>query len=533
MAVKNPITDALLTLHELTAAEQKARIDYEAAQAKRNLYGQGAVRGVATELAEMRMKKQKQQEAIAKAGEGQQASPQAMVPPTIDVSGQTGGRDMAASLKGAAEIAKMVSGGAAIKQGAIGGGFGQTSQNPAISQGINPAAMPALGQPQAPQSGQAVPGGVAPLPAQPISGLERWLGGPLQIIAGAAARSPGAISAGLHELASGTRDTGQYEQLPTVEKMGKDISQTLWAAQEGLTGGAAALNDQFTRIASKYGPEISKQVANAALAEAAEIERQQQLQQNDPKQRLAEQKWRISEILETQGPEALSPGQKIIAAGWDRSTNIENRIMMPATTAQIESDIWKQQDFIQSLNSIDQQFDPEYYTLFKSKGLVANTARAFASHLGLSLGDEDRQKLDKFARLDQSLGGLSLEKAHELIGAYMSPAELPRFDRAFKGLQQSTDPISARASLDQLREISGFTMIRRAHALMMQRSGNANPGDWIKLGDARSLALNDTAARIKELTDQGVDFGEAEKQAFWEIKNVYGLDVSSWPEFKQ
>lgn len=534
MPAKNPITDAMLTLYENQYATRQAQLDYERARTREQVYAKGAVKGVVSELAEIEMKKQKQKEAIEKSGQSQ-ANPQAMVPPTIDVTGQTSGRDMSGAFKSASEIAQLVSGGAGIKQGAIGGGFGQTGPPQPGSPGVSPGIPQPQGQPAAqPAPGQAVPGQSVPV-QQPVSGLERWVGGPLQMIVGAAGRSPGAVVAGLHEMSTGMRDAG-FEQLPTVEKMGKDLSQTLWAAQEGLTGSAASLNDQFQRIAGRYGPEVSKQVANAALTEAAEVERQQQLFESDPKRVMAKQQQRLLAKAEVEF-ENLTPGELFVLQGMRKSststTNIENKIMMPSTQADIEKDVWGNQDFVQALNEIDRNFYPDYYTLLRDQGQLPNAGRRIYARLGLDLSPEGKEKLGRFASFDQSLGGISLETAHRLLGAQMTPYELQRFDRAFQGFSQATDAISGRASLDQMREMVGLSTLRRAHALMMPRTATSNPGDWVKLGDGRDLALNDVATRIEQLEAGGVESIQAEQQAFWEMKNAYGLDVSHWPEFQR
>ena len=106
---KNPITEALLQVYDSRTQTAQARLKFEQMQAKEALIARGAVPGVFAELTKREQKRQKQEQQIAKSGEGQQASPQAMVPPTVDVTGQTAGRDPAQALKSASEIFRVES----------------------------------------------------------------------------------------------------------------------------------------------------------------------------------------------------------------------------------------------------------------------------------------------------------------------------------------------------------------------------------------------------------------------------------------
>ena len=549
MAQENPVLDMMLALHEARFETNKKRLDYEQAQTREKIHAQGAVPSVYASLQASAEKKQKREQAIAKAGQQQQAQAQspALLPSTVDVTGQTTGRDPMKAFKSATEIARGISGGGqaqqqgplsqvrpAAGQGTAGtpvGGVFQQSGAPGQPQTGVPPLSPGPQAPQAPPPGaQAVPGQVVPM-QEPLNWAERWIGGPAQLLVGAAGRSPGAITAGLHEMTTGMRDTGRFQQEPMIPELGAEVAEHLWGAQQGLTGSAGVMQDSVTRISQKYGPDVARQVMTDSIAKASRIELEKQAELNDPKNRMARQKMQLLDKLETEG--SLAPAEEMVLWGRPPVTRLEVgdiKIMMPQTQTELEGEVNQQQGVIDSLNLIDERFYDQYFTEFTTGGRTYNRGRDLFMQYSLDVSPEGQKKLRDFADLQSALGQPALKLAHDLFGAQMSQHELTRWDQAYKAFSGATNAISARASLDTMREIAGLHKFRAKAALVANRVGK----DWLELSDTKTLVVQHAAQQMNELVEHGqMDEVQSRLQVFEEIEQQYGLDLSTWPQFKQ
>jgi len=124
MAQKNPIAAELLNLAELNHAEKQAALDLERARYRKTIGGQQAIPTVAMTLAENAEKRRKKAEQIQKQGEKSGPSPQSMLPPMVEPTGQTRSTGAAGSAKAITELAGVGISGGGPQPAMQGGGGG-------------------------------------------------------------------------------------------------------------------------------------------------------------------------------------------------------------------------------------------------------------------------------------------------------------------------------------------------------------------------------------------------------------------------
>lgn len=516
MAGQNPINDAILSLYEADADLQTARIAYERAQAKKTSLGRTAVPTVAAHLQEMELKRQKQQQAIAKAGQAGQAPARAMIPQTIDVSGQTGGRDMAGALKSASEIAQKVIGGpqpAAIQQGGIQGGFGQAA--PGVGQGIAP--------PQGP------PGSIQPQQVD-LTGPERALsalGGAL----GIAGRSPQAAMQGFGELISGKRTVG-YTQIPTADQQAEKLAPGLSvlvarsnSTHPGLSSAAEQeLQAREQQIANELGPEV----AASAMRQAKDLwlvaDEERRIKYEDPIERTRRDKAMLEFAIEQKvaqgGVESLTHGERDVWEGRQRKTT--NVINMPgeldkAGQRQISMQLDKQQTVMQYIRGFKAAFFEPGYELMSPADEWQLTLKDRAG----TISAKERMRLRKYTEQKTAMSNMNVNVLHPLLGATMATGELEMADGLIVKIQKGGT--AAKAAADELQEQTGLAMFR--YEMILETNSLADPRYAKKLGDVRQAAKDAWLDRVEDLQAQGLDEATAVQQAREDFNNRYGLDM--------
>ena len=548
MAQKNPVTDALLNLYELHADTRQAQLDLERAQAKESLNARGAVSGVFAQLQENEAKRQKQRESAQKQQAQGQASPQAMVPPLTDVSGQTGGRDPSSSLKAVGELIEKVSGGGGARRaGQVPGG----PQQPAgIGQGINPNAPPPLAGGQInTQVGQAGPAPTgAPMPTGPpgstqavqipLSGGQRALAG----VSGLAARNVTAIE----EAVTGKRTVG-HVQIPTADQQAERFAKPLSALEKMRRSpdpaAADAAEQQYLQYKDRITQEFGEEVWRSADLQAEDlniIEEEQRLAQAaDPDYR---QKQLITDIVEKGIDDygSLTSTERMV---FDRKfgnrppQQINVNVLQPGTATQMEKQISANLDVIQNIQIMREAYYPEFYERSVQgiqqgqRPVPGTTGDIFlleqknkAPALFGALTSQEEERLNRHRALDQAQGTLTQEKIRASAGLTQSAAEIALTMKTVPN--ENTSPAAVLGYLDRLQERMGLANVRYESMLRMGITNPEEMASTLPLASAPALAKSIARQRAEQLAAEGVPPDQARRKIELEFMDRYGLDIN-------
>lgn len=539
----DPVSKALLDLYEVHAGRRQAELDLDRARFKEQMAGRTAIPGV---LAQLAQKADKEAKAREKAKAEGRAAPSAMLPPSIDVTGQTGGRDAAEGLKSAGEILATTSGGGGLRRaGAVPQGPGQTGgQFTPTGPGKAPAgaifgAGTAAGQP-APAGGPAgtpPPGGtVVPTPqgqpqAPPQGGaLQMGQGQPGEVVPLTRNLTTVERLFGQHTLAERIegREVVDYERLPTLEQQMAPLAKPLAIYQARLTStdpviaadAAQQYSGALARIRTEFGDEAATVVQQQAAALRLEADEAERIKGLDPVvKRNRDIAGLESGLLEGRiKMDQLTPEQQFILKMRSKGVSVTAQILSPASKSELEKRQFRHFDMLNRASWLESVAKEQYLQRGAELEVVALEQ---AEKLGTVLTDEQRTLVQGYRGFRKAVGTLTKDIVRSDAGATMSPHEvemivntIPTTDMSWSGFQQSQADFRHLWALDTFRDL-----YMRAHGF------SEDPSEAKSFAQTGRMAQEEANARIGELVDGGMDPEVAATQVEDEFSRAYGMDL--------
>jgi hypothetical protein len=558
MAQQNPVLDMMLALHEARFETNKKRLDYEQAQTREKIHAQGAVPSVYASLQASAEKKQKREQAIAKAGQQQQAQAQspALLPSTVDVTGQTTGRDPMKAFKSATEIARVISGGGqaqqqgplsqvrpAAGQGTAGtpvGGVFQQSGAPGQPQTGVPPLSPGPQAPQAPPPGAPQP---SPTPqGQLPAGIDIGQGPPGSVVqitrdlpwweqalyiggglAGIRSGNVGGLATGIR----GKEIIGTRE-IPTLDEQAKVFAPGLsvLVARSRSTNPeiAQAAQGQLDQGRSRMEAQLGRDVTDTAFRQANDLwlleDEQKRIREEQPQWQKAQLELGIEEKVAQGGLESLSPGERAIFERGRRATTVNVDIanqLQKSTVGALQKKLDEGREVMTRIDAFDEAFFAPGYEVLGQVDRVALRAQELVG----TLDEKGRKQLQQFTDQESAVAGLSLNVLHPLIGSAMGVKEMERADGYI--VEMKRGGTAAQSSSGHLREMIGLALFRQETVL--ESGSMVDPRYAMSLGNVKNAAREAIFVRQQQMESEGRSEAEAVKQVRMDFKNRYGLDV--------
>ena len=520
-----------MSLVDLHYNQKKAQLEAERASTQKSVEGRQVLPGVMAQLAELRAKEQAQKEKISRQGESQGPSPQSMMPPMVEVSGQTSGRSPTQALKSASEIAQFVSGGAGIKQGMIGTIAGQQAPQQAPQQAGATQSVPTnIGQPT-----QTVPSGSQLIPQTvQLSGLERAASG-VGAVLGVASRSPQAAVSGATELFKGERVVGYTTVDEQAQKFVPGLSVLEARRRDSdpnVSVPSAKLYDERMAQLRQMNPAIADSAASQALDVYYVKDEEMRLQRETPietvKREKAQAEWAIEEQVIEHGPDSLNAGQRAVWEKGRRQTNTTNVINMPnplqkSTRGYMEQELDKGFQAIQHMDGIDSAMpgmDWAFTLEGKADIIRLRDFKAKSPMLFGAMSPEQQRKINDYARLEGSIASFNLPEIHDLFGAAFTQVEMEAKEDLFPSMEK--DMYTNKQDLKRLREDYGLALFRRA--MVLDQNTEIDPRDAMGLGASKMRAQASGLERLAELQSAGKNDVDALNQVRHEFKSRFGID---------
>ena len=534
MPTVDPAGDELLNIANLHFKKRQAELDLEQAQTQLNHAGRTAVPRVFAELVAQKQKEDKRKEAIQKAGAQQAPSPESMLPPLTEVTGQTRGTEGASI---ASNIAEMVSGGRAVKM--------QQQQPIGVVSGQFPPQAQAQGVPAAAPN--------EPIPIErKVSGVERALSVP-GLLLSAAGRNPEAIVHFGKQLFTGKETVGyttaeeqaaqhQAQERARIDPLAKPLSVLRLQMESDDPAVQQQAQQSFQQhldqIEQNLGPEDRAAVASRAddlylIASEKRFEKQlDPAYQN--KLALDRQKFDVRNKALTCGYECLSEAEKVIMGGRQKLEVSGSLLTAPtqATKNFGQREVMQNDVLINSLNQVSEALTNPDGTIWEEPFTLAGKAR-FANmeardylrgmHPQGPLDDTERKEFDRFSTIKQNLAMLNVPYMHQLIGATMSPAELQRIDDLLAQINKA--PIPNIVALRELRQTMGLNKVRYLTILNTPEFQGMDPETAQPLSNTKEMVRQMVAKKAEEFSAQGVPKEQAEQRIQAMFYNAYGLDI--------
>lgn len=547
MAV-DPIGKTLFDVYGAMADRKQAELDLERARTKEAIVGRSAVPGVMAELAKRKEQEDKKRQKIAEQGQ-QQAPAQSMAPPLTEVNGRMTGRSPGAALTNARKLADFISGGGGIK-GQGGGLIPGGPKNAGLQQVSIPRAGVSAGLPgpaaagqvatapagaagaaqaqQAPTTPAASAASIEPIPIQrDVGGVERGVDTAIGLLT----RDPGS----LRRAATGKETIGWT----TVQEQAQQFVPGLAVLEArrrstdpAVSEPARQMYEQKIEELRKINPVLADEAARQGLDTYYLADERQRLIEEDPKWKADREKatraWAIEEKVIENGTGALTPGE---LEWWNRNrrkTDVTVNVdtLEKAARVQLQQDLEKGRVAVQHLDSIEQALGP----LEKNAWIFTWEGRADVGRLRLkaespllwgAITPEEREKIEAYTAVEQSIAAFDVPAMHDLIGATMSPPEIQRINPLFPGMHK--DFYTNRQDLLQLREDYGLSLFRKEFVL--EKNSAIDPRFAFSLGHSRQLVEASATERIDYWIKEGATEAEALDRTRHEFRSRYGLNI--------